>query len=93
MQEVCIISYQLSKCSFAQKTAIQRALNGHLDYSNNSIYTYKRKGLLEKISHKIVGKGVILISPKDKKKIVFLLKNNNAGYKYLILTSKKKILT
>ena len=93
MQEVCIISYQLNECSSAQKTAIQRALNGHFDYSNNGIYTYKRKGLLEEIPHKIVGRGVILIAPKDKKKIVFLLKNNNAWYKSLFLTSKKKILS
>jgi len=92
MQEVCIISYQLNTCSSAQKTAIQRALNGHVDYSNNGIYTYKRKGLLEEMPHKIVGKGVILISPKDKKKVAFLLKKNKAGYKSLILTSKKKIL-
>lgn len=93
MQKICVVNYQLSKCNSAQKTAIQRALNGHLDYSNNGIYTYKRIGLLEEIPHKVLARGVILITPKDKSKIISLLKRNNAWYKSLNLTSKKKILS
>ena len=93
MQEVCIISYHLNKCNPAQKTAIQRALNGHLDYSNNCLYKYKRTGLLEEMPHKIIAKGVILITPKNKKKIISLLKSNNAWYKSINLESKRKILS
>jgi len=91
MQEVCVISYQLNNCDSGQKTAIQRALNGHLDYSNNSVYKYKRKGLLEEIPHKILGKGAIMALPKDSKRIVSILKNNNAWCVALILESRKKI--
>ena len=92
MQEVCVISYRLNECNSAQKTAVQRGLNGHLDYSNNGFYLYKRKGILKEIPNQKIAKGVIIISLKDKPKVISLLRNNKAWYKSLSLLTKKKIL-
>ena len=47
MQELSIISYDLRKCTRTEKSSIQRAINGYVDYSFNKKYKYTRKGLVE----------------------------------------------
>lgn len=92
MKKVSIIEYKLSKASLSQKTAIQRALNGYVDHSNNLSYTYKRKGLLEQIPCKNISRGVILIEAKDKGKVISILKKHKAGIVVINLYTKGSLL-
>jgi len=92
MKEISIICLNFKKCNSAQKTAIQRALKGYIDHSNKGTHIYKRKGLLNEIPNSILNKGVIAVESKDKKKIVSILKKNNASCKILNFYTPKKIL-
>ncbi len=92
MKKVSLISYSLDKATLGQKTAIQRASNGYVDYSNNQSYVYKRKGLLEQIPCKSISKGVILIESKDKNKVLFILKKHEAVIKIINLYSTTHVL-
>ena len=57
---------------------IHRLLYGYDDFSNNSTYRYKRKGLIETYSGKKINRGVFIIPEKSKDKIISLLKKNRA---------------
>ena len=92
MRKVSIIRYSLSKVDLGQKTAIQRALNGYVDYSNNQSYTYKRQGLLEQIPCKNIGRGVILVETKDKNKVVSILRKHKARVEVMNLYAKDMAL-
>lgn len=92
MKKVCIIGYSFSKSNLGQKTAIQRALNGYVDHSNNQSYTYKRKGLLEQIPCKSINKGVILVKASDKNKILSILKKHKATIEVINLYAKSSLL-
>lgn len=92
MKKVSLIEYKLSKASLSQKTAIQRALNGYVDHSNNQSYTYKRKGLLEQIPCKNISRGVILVEARDKSKIISLLKKHKARIEVINLYAKGSLL-
>jgi len=92
MKKVSIIGYNLSKATLGQKTAIQRALNGYIDHSNNQSYTYKRKGILEQIPCKSISKGVILVEAKDKNKILSILRKHKARIEVINLYAKSTLL-
>lgn len=92
MKKVSIIGYTLSKANLGQKTAIQRALNGYLDHSNNQSYTYKRKGLLEQIPCKSISRGVIIVESKDKNKVVSILRRHKASIEVINLYAKGSLL-
>ena len=92
MRKVSIIGYSLNKADLSQKTAIQRALNGYVDHSNNQSYTYKRKGLLEQIPCKNIGRGVILVETKDKNKIVSILRKHKSCVEVRKLYAKDTLL-
>lgn len=92
MKKVSIIGYTLTKSNLRQKTAIQRALNGYLDHSNNQSYTYKRKGLLEQIPCKSINRGVVLVESKDKNKVIAVLKKHKANIEIVNLYSKDSLL-
>jgi len=57
-----------------EKTDITRKLFGYEDKSNNSQYTYTRKGLLTNIKHSKWNKITILIDSKDEEKTMKILK-------------------
>ena len=78
-----IISYTLEKANTNQRGIIQRALNGYKDYSNKGFYKYERKGLIDKITCIKLNRGVIIISEKDKRAIVSVLKKNKASVKII----------
>ncbi|KXA92777.1 hypothetical protein AKJ64_02235 [candidate division MSBL1 archaeon SCGC-AAA259E17] len=59
---------------------ISRALNGYKDRSNHGEYTYKRKGLLEKIPHRKLTKNVILLKKQDHEKLTEILEKYKAEY-------------
>ena len=92
MQELSIISYDLRKCTRTEKSSIQRAINGYVDYSFNKKYKYTRKGLVEEIPNIYLNNGVIIVLPKDKPKITSVLKKNKAKVKVINLYSKSLLL-
>ena len=92
MKKVSLIGYKLGKANLGQKTAIQRALNGYVDHSNNQSYTYKRKGLLEQIPCKSINKGVILVESKNKNKVILILRKHKASIEVINLYAKGGLL-
>ena len=74
-----IISYTLEKLNPKQRVAIHRALYSHTDHSNKGGYQYKRKGLIDSFPSLKLNRGVLIIPQKNKKKIITLLKKNNAS--------------
>jgi hypothetical protein len=92
MKRVSIIGYTLSNANLGQKTAIQRALKGYVDHSNNQSYTYNRKGLLEQIPCKSINRGVVLVETKDKSKVLSILKKHKAHIEVINLYAKNSLL-
>jgi len=74
-----IVSYTLEKAKQSQKLMIHRILYGYDDFSNNSAYRYKRKGLIETYNGKKLNRGVFIIPLQFKNKIIQLLKKNKAS--------------
>ena len=74
-----IVSYTLEKAKQSQKLLIHRLLYGYKDFSNNSSYSYQRKGLIETYSGKKLNRGVFIIPIEFKDKIIPLLKKNKAN--------------
>ena len=74
-----IVSYTLEKAKQSQKLLIHRLLYGYKDFSNNSSYSYQRKGLVETYSGKKLNRGVFIIPIEFKDKIIPLLKKNKAN--------------
>lgn len=74
-----IVSYTLEKAKQSQKLSIHRLLYGYEDFSNNSLYAYQRKGLIETCSGRKLNRGVFIIPLKFKDKIIPLLKKNKAN--------------
>ena len=77
--EAVIVSYTLEKAKQSQKLLIHRLLYGYKDFSNNSSYSYQRKGLIETYSGKKLNRGVFIIPIEFKDKIIPLLKKNKAN--------------
>ncbi|GEM_PF-3139812 len=91
MHKVSIINYKLQNCNEGQKTAIKRAINGYNDHSNNGLHIYKRKGMLSKIPHKRITRGVIMLNKSEKNKILKILKRNKASLSVIDLYAKNPI--
>ena len=92
MQELSVISYDLRKCNSAQRSSIQRALNGYIDYSFNQKYKYKRRGVIDEIPNIHLNNGVVIVLSEDKLKVTKILKKNKSKVKVIDLYSKKNIL-
>ncbi len=76
-----LVSYDLTNLIQWKKVAVNRRLFGYLEYSNNSQYKYKRKGILESIPHIKVAKSVILVKETDFAKLAKSLKCKYKSYK------------
>ena len=92
MQELSIICYDLRKCNRTQRSSIQRAINGYIDYSFNQKYKYKRRGIIDEIPNIYLNNGVIIIKFSDKDKIIPVLRKNKAKVKIINLLSKKPLI-
>lgn len=92
MQELSIISYNLKKCTRTERSSIQRAINGYVDYSFNQKYKYKRKGLIEETPNIYLNNGVLIVLSKDRSKITSILKKNKAKARVINLYSKDLLL-
>ena len=74
MANKLLILYDLKNKTGREKTDITRKLFGFQDKSNNSTYTYKRKGLLNEFKYRKEIKVTILINSRDEMKIKIILK-------------------
>ena len=74
MAKKSIILFDLKNKSAKEKINITRKLFGFEDKSNNSNYTYERKGLLANIKYTKWNKVTILIDSKDEEKTIKILR-------------------
>lgn len=65
-----------------KKSSVQlsRALHGYKDYSNKGKYFYERKGLLKKIQHIKLIRGVFIVKREDAEKFISLLERYKIIY-------------
>lgn len=77
-----LICYNLKKISQTERTALNRELNGYKDFSNKSQYTYKRKGILDRIPHIKPHDSVIIAKKQYKNKLLRILRKFNAKIKH-----------
>jgi len=87
-----LISYDLSKLSQIKKVIVKRQLFGYTEYSNNSKYTYKRKGVLEEIPHIKVARAVIIVCNQDAQKVEKVIKSVNGKYQIFTIEVKSSML-
>ncbi len=69
-----VVLYDLNDKTTVQKTRIIRELFGYSDRSCNGRYEYKRDGLLSDIGYERKTKTAIIVSEKDGRKVVEILK-------------------
>ena len=74
MTKQSIILFDLKNKKTKEKIDITRKLFGFEDKSNNSKYTYTRKGLLADIKYSKWNKVTILIDSEDEEKTIKILK-------------------
>lgn len=73
-----IVAYRVE--STVKSVQLSRALHGYKDMSNKGKYIYTRKGLLDKIPHVQLQKGVLLLREKDTQPVIQLLQKYKAEY-------------
>ena len=87
-----LICYDLSKISQIKKVEVKRALFGYTEYSNNSKYTYKRKGILEDLPHMRLARGVLIISNEGESRVIKVIKDRKGKYKSFNIEVNKSLL-
>ncbi len=73
-----MVAYRLEDKS--KSVQLSRALHGYRDISNKGQYAYPRQGLLEKIPHLQLVKGVLLLKEEDTHQLIELLQKYEAEY-------------
>ena len=73
MKKVSIIKYQLKGVPLSKRNALHRELYGYKDHSNKGVYSYDRKGILDKIKYTKISNSVIMLETKDLKPIEKIL--------------------
>ena len=87
-----IINYALERSRASERVIIHRTLYGHTDFSNNGSYQYEREGILDTIPKIKLGKGVLVVSDKDKNRVLRVLKKNKASVKSIPIDINKAML-
>lgn len=77
MSAIILVYRQPDKSKSVQ---LSRALHGYTDYSNRGKYTYKRKGLLDKIPYHKVFNGVFILTEDNADAFIELLEKYDAEY-------------
>lgn len=75
-----LLCYDLSKLSQVSKVDVKRALFGFTEYSNNSNYTYQRKGILEEIDSIKPIRAVIIVRVGNEEPIIKVFKKYKVKY-------------
>lgn len=87
-----LICYDLSKLNQIKKVEVTRKLFGYTEYSNNSKYTYKRKGILEEIPNLRLARAVIVVQNSSKDRVIKVLKGVKAKYKLFNIRVNRSML-
>ena len=87
-----IICYSLGKVNHDVRSAFKRELAGYVDKSNNGLYEYQRKGLLDEIPHIKPAKGVVIVGEADRKIVKRLLRKYKAHLKLFDIDIKRSML-
>ncbi len=87
-----LICYDLTSLEQIKKVEVKRALFGYTEYSNNAKYTYKRKGILENIPHFKLTRAVIIVSSKNEKQVIKVIKDWKVKYKSFNIEINKSML-
>ena len=87
-----IIIYKMRKrLAPGMRSRLFQKFLGYKDKSNFGKYTYRRKGLLDQISHISPARGVLIVRAKDVKKIFEFLKDKAEVFsRKIVLTAKDK---
>jgi hypothetical protein len=76
-----LITYTTEKLNKSEKSTLSKRLYGYLDKSNNSQYTYQRKGLLDQIKHIKICNNTFIIDKKKYEQIKKELRKRKATIK------------
>ena len=86
-----LIIYKLKNLDQYHKVLVNRALFGFTDNSNNNLYHYKRKGILDNIPNFRLPKGAVIVKEGDYIKIVSILHKHKIKPKVIDISIKKQI--
>jgi len=87
-----LIVYELSNLDQYHKVLVNRALFGYIDNSNKGAYQYKRKGILSEMRHVRLLRGVVIVRPGDKNKIINTLNKHGVKSKVFNIAVKQSML-
>ena len=87
-----LICYSLGNVNHDVRSAFKRELMGYVDKSNNGMYEYQRKGLLDEIPHIKPAKGVIIVKENDSNRVKRLLRKYKAHLKSFDIDIKQSML-
>lgn len=76
-----LVTYTTEKLNKSEKSILSKRLHGYTDKSNNSQYTYKRKGFLDQVKHIKVCNNTFIIGEKDFEPIKDELRKRKATIK------------
>jgi hypothetical protein len=76
-----LITYSTKRLSSTERSILSKRINGYLDKSNKAKYTYKRKGLFNKLPHIKITNKAFIIRKQDFSLISKELKKNRAVLK------------
>ena len=84
-----LFTYSTEKLNPKERSILSKRINGYLDKSNGSRYTYKRKGIFEKMPHIKITKKAFIIREQDFPKISNMLKQYRVTLKSWDIDIKK----
>ncbi len=76
-----LITYTMSNQPISTQNQLRKQLIGHNDTSHKGKYKYRRKGLLDQITHLKPSKSTIIAPIKESQKIIKILNKYNAKIK------------
>lgn len=75
-----VIFYSQKKIMPKQRTKFKKELAGHNDASHGGKYTYKIKGLLDRIQHIKPSNAALIVKREDYKEVISLMKKYSIDY-------------
>jgi hypothetical protein len=88
-----LIAYSVKNLSISDQNQVRKAINGHNDVSHGSQYKYRRKGLLDRITHIRPSRGTVILPKKEALEFIEILKKYKTETKiYDIDIAKKEFL-
>ena len=87
-----LISYDLSKVNQIGKVLVKRQLFGYTEYSNNSKYTYERKGILSDVPYLKLARAVVIIRNQDAPKVEKIIKSVRGKCQTFTIEVKSSVL-